>query len=221
MHTPPPTHTHTHTRMYTYSVGSHHHTHAQCQSRTETWLQKFPSLLRHVLSSIILLTAAFDWTSVFILLPKAADKTCHFSAPHISQMCGSTVCRSWGVEKFKRGEAAPKQRSNSKVWYTVACHLCPQFKWLHFVRWCFLLLLKEKLMTDSCLIQKNNSTFTINTITHQTTICCKFRNLTQEVRHQNVSFLKGNPFLDKLSVDKKSSTQEDIECITSVLTTSS
>lgn len=124
-HLPPTTQTHT------YCAESHHHTHAQCQSRTETRLQKFP--LRRVLKSIVLLTEAFDWTSVFILLPKAADKTCHFSAPHISQTCGSTVCHSWGLEKFKWGKAARKQRKNSKVWYTVACHLCPQFKWLHFV----------------------------------------------------------------------------------------
>lgn len=73
-HSPP------HPHSYTHTVHNHTFIRARYQSRTETRLQKFPKhqIKAYVLKSVFfLLTAAFDWTRVFVLLPKGSE-TCHF-----------------------------------------------------------------------------------------------------------------------------------------------
>lgn len=69
-----------HPHSYTHTVHNHTFIRARYQSRTETRLQKFPKhqIKAYVLKSVFfLLTAAFDWTRVFVLLPKGSE-TCHF-----------------------------------------------------------------------------------------------------------------------------------------------
>lgn len=69
-----------HPHSYTHTVHNHTFIRARYQSRTETRLQKFPKhqIKAYVLKSVFfLLTAAFDWTRVFVLLPKGSE-SCHF-----------------------------------------------------------------------------------------------------------------------------------------------